>query len=46
MSAEPGPPAMFEVIARGSTHFELRWELPEEPNGVLTGYSMSYQQSK
>ncbi|KAI0242502.1 Neuroglian [Lamellibrachia satsuma] len=40
---EPGPPAMFDVHARGPTHFELRWEKPHETNGKLIGYNISYQ---
>ena len=43
--AEPGPPAMFDVHARGPTHFELRWEKPPETNGILIGYNISYQTS-
>ena len=41
----PGPPAMFDVINRGSTHFELQLEAPYEPNGNLVGYNISYQTS-
>ncbi len=40
---EPGPPVSFNIIARGATHFELEWEKPVEPNGILVGYNMSYQ---
>lgn len=42
----PGPPALFDVIARGSTHFELRWDTPYEENGDLIGYNISYQISE
>lgn len=41
---EPGPPASLEIVARGSTHFELRWTPPYEENGKLIGYNISYQQ--
>lgn len=40
---EPGPPAMLNVVIRGSTHFELEWEEPYELNGILVGYNISYQ---
>lgn len=40
---EPGPPAAFDILARGSTHFDLMWEKPMEPNGILTGFNISYQ---
>lgn len=42
----PGPPNVFNVIARGPTYFELEWEQPREPNGVLQGYHISYQIGK
>lgn len=44
--AEPGPPVTFDVTARGSTHFDLTWRKPLEPNGILTAYHISYQTSK
>ncbi len=37
---------IFEVTAKGSTHLDLRWHKPLEPNGVLTGYHISYQTSE
>ena len=40
---EPGPPAAFDVLARGPTHLDLIWEKPLEPNGILVGYNISYQ---
>ena len=40
---KPGPPATFDVLAVGATHFELLWRKPIEPNGILVGYNMSYQ---
>jgi len=42
----PGPPASFDVIARGTTHMDLGWTEPYEPNGILTGYQISYQTGK
>lgn len=36
---------MVDVVVRGSTHFELKWDPPYEPNGILIGYNMSYQTS-
>lgn len=43
LEGEPGPPAAFDVLARGPTHFDLIWEVPQEPNGILMGYNISYQ---
>jgi len=43
LEGEPGPPAAFDVLARGPTHFDLIWEKPLQPNGILKGYNISYQ---
>lgn len=42
----PGPPARIDVTERGSTHFEMTWDPPNEPNGLLVGYRISYQTSQ
>ncbi|XP_065315901.1 neuroglian-like [Gordionus sp. m RMFG-2023] len=32
----------FRAYALGSNALQLRWEAPSEPNGILTGYHISY----
>lgn len=39
----PGPPATVTVAITESTHLILTWEAPNEPNGVILGYNISYQ---
>ncbi|XP_059150586.1 neuroglian-like isoform X2 [Physella acuta] len=38
----PGPVKYLVAFLRGSHHFALEWEAPEEENGVITGYQISY----
>ncbi|KAK3734449.1 hypothetical protein RRG08_029124 [Elysia crispata] len=42
----PGPVAYLEAINRGSHHFLLHWAQPKEPNGIITGYQISYRKIK
>jgi len=46
MPAVPGPPKSLDVSVTGSTHFMLTWVEPDDPNGVITGYNLSYQSSE
>jgi len=39
----PGPPASVSVAVAESTHFVLQWDPPNEPNGNILGYNISYQ---
>lgn len=34
----------FEVTERGSNHFVVTWNPPEEPNGILTGYVIEFEE--
>lgn len=40
---EPGPPASISVAVWGATHFIITWSAPNEPNGEIVGYNISYQ---
>jgi receptor-type tyrosine-protein phosphatase zeta len=40
----PGVVPMFEIREVGSHHFGLAWSPPLEPNGIITGYIIEYQQ--
>ena len=40
----PGPVVNLRGRAYGSSGVRLEWEEPEEPNGVITGYEILYQQ--
>ena len=42
----PGKPSSARVLRRGSDHFLIEWEEPEEPNGILTGYDVGFSQGK
>lgn len=42
----PGKVGSFMALVRGSGHFHLKWEPPEEKNGVLIGYNIGFQKSK
>lgn len=42
----PGPPKSLDVSVIGSTHFMMQWVEPDDPNGVIVGYHMSYQSSE
>jgi len=39
----PGRVQSLRVIGRGSYHVTLRWAVPAEPNGILTGYIIGYR---
>lgn len=38
----PGQMSHLEAIPLGSTAFRLTWSKPDEPNGILTGYKISF----
>ncbi|KAL2104072.1 hypothetical protein ACEWY4_000940 [Coilia grayii] len=40
----PSPPASLELDSPSETEMTLHWKPPEQPNGVLTGYLLQYQQ--
>lgn len=40
----PGPPVSLTLDSPSETEMILRWSAPEEPNGVLIGYVLQYQQ--
>ncbi|XP_075525706.1 neuroglian-like [Dermacentor variabilis] len=42
----PGPVASFEGIPIGSTAVYLTWKPPSEPNGLLTGYRIYYEEAR
>jgi len=39
----PGPPKALSVAVYGATHFMLQWTGPDEPNGEIIGYLITYQ---
>ncbi|XP_053377458.1 neuroglian-like isoform X2 [Mercenaria mercenaria] len=39
----PGRVKKARVVLRGSHHFLVEWEPPEEPNGVLLGFEIGYK---
>lgn len=46
VSVSTGPSAIdsLEAIPMGSSAFFLIWKKPKEPNGILTGYKVQYQE--
>uniref|UniRef100_UPI0037E8347E neural cell adhesion molecule L1.2 isoform X2 n=1 Tax=Semicossyphus pulcher TaxID=241346 RepID=UPI0037E8347E len=40
----PGPPTSFMLDSPSETDMTLRWTRPSQPNGVLVGYLLQYQQ--
>uniref|UniRef100_A0A7N6AME4 Neural cell adhesion molecule L1 n=1 Tax=Anabas testudineus TaxID=64144 RepID=A0A7N6AME4_ANATE len=42
----PGPPMNLMLDSPSETEMILRWAAPGEPNGVLIGYLLQYQQSE
>lgn len=42
----PGPVRNLEAYPMGSSAFYLIWKKPLQPNGILTGYNISYQEVK
>lgn len=45
MLLAPGPPASLDLESPGETEMTLHWTPPGQPNGVLKGYLLQYQQS-
>ena len=41
----PGPPSNVQLIPMNSTTLMLSWVPPQQPNGVLTGYSYTCNQT-
>lgn len=39
----PGRVSSAMVVEQGSSHLRIKWDTPEEPNGVVVGYEISYQ---
>ncbi|XP_064632101.1 neuroglian-like isoform X2 [Lineus longissimus] len=42
----PGPVKSFKVVNQYTTALDLEWEGPEEANGVIIGYEISYSMVK
>jgi len=42
----PGGVQSLRVIGRGSYHVTLRWAVPKDRNGILTGYIIGYRQGQ
>lgn len=40
----PEPVVFLEAIPMGSSAFFLFWKKPAQPNGILTGYNIYYQE--
>ncbi|KAJ8017069.1 hypothetical protein DPEC_G00013950 [Dallia pectoralis] len=40
----PGPPTSLHLDSPSETEMTLRWTPPDQPNGVLRGYQLQYQQ--
>ncbi|RWS06138.1 neuronal cell adhesion molecule-like protein [Dinothrombium tinctorium] len=40
----PGPVSMLSAVRMGSSALYLVWNKPEEPNGIITGYVISYEE--
>nr|XP_046251660.1 neural cell adhesion molecule L1.2 isoform X2 [Scatophagus argus] len=40
----PGPPMSLMLDSPSETEMTLRWTPPDQPNGILTGYLLQYQQ--
>ena len=38
METYPGPPRNVQIMTILPDSFNIMWEEPEEPNGVITGY--------
>lgn len=41
---KPGPVDSLDAIPMGSSAFFLIWKKPKQPNGILTGYHIYYQE--
>lgn len=44
LSSGPGPVDSLDAIPLGSSAFYLIWKKPKQPNGILTGYNIYYQE--
>lgn len=42
----PGPPLTLTLDSPSETEMTLHWTPPGQPNGVLIGYLLQYQQSE
>ncbi|XP_071476658.1 receptor-type tyrosine-protein phosphatase F-like [Diadema antillarum] len=42
LDARPGPPFNLQIVDNPD-NCVVRWEVPREPNGVITGYTLYYQ---
>lgn len=40
----PGPVASFSAVPMGSSSFFLKWQRPQDLNGQLTGYRISFEE--
>lgn len=40
----PGPVTFFDAVPMGSSSFYLRWQKPQEINGILRGYRIYYEE--
>ena len=40
---EPGKPESFQLIPISATVLSLSWDSPSDPNGVITGYRISWK---
>lgn len=42
----PGPPMSLVLESPSETEMTLHWKPPDQPNGILFGYTLHYQQSE
>lgn len=42
----PGPPTFLMLDSPSETEMTLHWTPPDQPNGILIGYLLQYQQSE
>lgn len=42
----PGPPTSLVLDSPSETEITLHWTPPDQPNGILIGYVLQYQQSE
>lgn len=43
LSVVPSAPRFFRIQQRHLDSIYVDWDLPAEPNGIITGYSLKYQ---
>ena len=46
LSLVPSAPANVKVIAISSTQLSVTWRPPSDPNGVITGYHLTWRMVK